>query len=393
MQQISIQCSVQEQLSFIQLFINNPKMDFLKLTRRLNESIEVFVEEDQLMIFKNALNQKNISYTVIIEDLEATFDEEMRLNQAARLKSAVLNQTDVPFDYYPRYEEIEQYLKNLAINYKDIVTLEHIGYSFEGRSLYVVKISRGGEGKFKILIDAGIHAREWISPSTALYTIHQLVVNKSNEQLYENVDWYIIPSINPDGYEYSHTSYRLWRKTRSVDIKTECRGVDANRNFELEWMTVGASNDPCSEIYAGPNAFSENETQALRDFVLANSNTIKVYLTLHSYGQYLLHPWGYTSDLPENEPMLRNVGEAAAGAIAAKFGTKYVVGSSTNILYAAAGGSDDWMMGVAGADLSYTIELPGGRFDPPPSRIASVGIETFEGFKIFQQFVEKKYVK
>ncbi|KAK0077147.1 hypothetical protein PV326_010248 [Microctonus aethiopoides] len=62
-------------------------------------------------------------------------------------------------------------------------------------------------------------------------------------------------------------------------------------------------------------------------------------------------------------------------------------------LNAAAGGSDDWMMGVAGADLSYTMELPGGRFDPPPSRIASVGIETFEAFKIFQQFVEEKYVK
>ncbi|KAK0076488.1 hypothetical protein PV326_010731, partial [Microctonus aethiopoides] len=98
------------------------------------------------------------------------------------------------------------------------------------------------------------------------------------------------------------------------------------------FSAIGASDDPCSEIYAGPNAFSENETQALRDFVLANSNTIKVYLTLHSYGQYLLHPWGYTSDLPENEPVLRNVGEAAAKALAAKFGTKYVVGSSTNIL-------------------------------------------------------------
>lgn len=60
---------------------------------------------------------------------------------------------------------------------------------------------------------------------------------------------------------------------------------------------------------------------------------------------------------------------------------------------AAAGGSDDWMMGVAGADLSYTMELPGGRFDPPPSRIASVGMETFEAFKIFQQFVEEKYVR
>lgn len=70
--------------------------------------------------------------------------------------------------------------------------------------MYVLKISSGGTGKPKILIDAGIHAREWIAPVTALYAIHQLVTNKSNSALYDKVDWYIIPSLNPDGYDYTH---------------------------------------------------------------------------------------------------------------------------------------------------------------------------------------------
>ncbi|KAK0075174.1 hypothetical protein PV326_011827 [Microctonus aethiopoides] len=105
MQHISIQCQVQEQLSFIQSFINDSKMDFLKLTHILDESIDVFVAENELLTFKNALALKNINYTVIIEDVEAAFDEEMQLNQAARQISTVLNQKDQPFAYYPRYEE------------------------------------------------------------------------------------------------------------------------------------------------------------------------------------------------------------------------------------------------------------------------------------------------
>lgn len=156
-------------------------------------------------------------------------------------------------------------------------------------------------------------------------------------------------------------------------------------------MTIGASSSPCSDTYAGPKAFSEPETQALRDFLLENNKTIKVYLTLHSYGNYLLHPWGWTEDLPDNEPILRSVGEDAEKALSSKYGTRYTVGSSTVILYAAAGGSDDWAMAVAGIELSYTIELPGGRFDPPPKNIAKVGDETFDAFVVFQQYVEKKY--
>lgn len=61
----------------------------------------------------------------------------------------------------------------------------------------------------------GIHAREWISSAVALYILRQLVENKSYRSLVSEVDWYILPMINADGYEYSHTTDRLWRKSRN----------------------------------------------------------------------------------------------------------------------------------------------------------------------------------
>lgn len=73
----------------------------------------------------------------------------------------------------------------------------------------IVKISTGGNGsKPAIIIDGGLHAREWISPAFVLYIINQLVENPSNSPMIENVDWYILPVLNPDGYEYTHTSVR-----------------------------------------------------------------------------------------------------------------------------------------------------------------------------------------
>lgn len=74
-----------------------------------------------------------------------------------------------------------------------------------------------------------------------------------------------------------------------------CYGTDLNRNFEYMWMYAGASNNSCTEIYAGPEPFSEPETRALRDWILANNEHAKLYLAFHSYGEMMLFPWGYAS--------------------------------------------------------------------------------------------------
>lgn len=161
-------------------------------------------------------------------------------------------------------------------------------------------------------------------------------------------------------------------------------------------METGASSSECSEIYAGSEPFSEPETAALAAYVQANADRIKLYLTFHSYGQYLLYPWGYTSALPEDAGTLHALATRVEAAIASYSGTRYTIGSSTNVLYAAAGGSDDWVKAVGGVALSYTIELPGGGsygFDLPASRILPVVIETFEGVKEYHAYIEENFAR
>lgn len=184
----------------------------------------------------------------------------------------------------------------------------------------------------------------------------------------------------------------MWRKTRSEGVR--CPGADPNRNFDFHWDESGTSRDECSEIYSGKAPFSEVESQNIANFVAKYKNNVKLYLTFHSYGQYILYPWGYDGVFPDNKAELDQLGRKAAAAIATIYGTEYTVGSSATALYPAAGGSDDWCMGVAGVPLTYTIELPGGGywgFDLPEEEIEGVCSETWAGVRAFHDYIAEKY--
>ncbi|KAK4877366.1 hypothetical protein RN001_009872 [Aquatica leii] len=290
--------------------------------------------------------------------------------------------------------KINDYLDNLALNHRDIVTVKSIGRSYEGRNMKIIQISSNpNANKPVIFIDAGIHAREWIAPAMALYVINQLVENSGNAHLLDLVDWHILPVLNPDGYEYSHTRERFWRKTRSISAGS-CVGTDANRNFGFHWGEGGSSSNACSDTYKGPYAFSEVEGRNVKSYIESNKQRIKLYLTFHSYGNYLLYPWGYTSALPENHVELQSIAEDVNAAIVQAGGDEYTIGSSTNVLYIASGGSDDWAKGAAGVQLAYTIELPGGGaqgFDPPPSLITPIVRETFPGIVVYGEYIGQKF--
>ncbi|TOF75441.1 carboxypeptidase, partial [Vibrio parahaemolyticus] len=81
----------------------------------------------------------------------------------------------------------------------------------------VVKVSTGGS-KPVIWIDCGIHAREWISTATCQYFLDQLTAGYGNDSqvttLLDSYDFHIMPCTNPDGYVYTWTVDRLWRKNR-----------------------------------------------------------------------------------------------------------------------------------------------------------------------------------
>lgn len=160
-------------------------------------------------------------------------------------------------------------------------------------------------------------------------------------------------------------------------------------------MVAGASDWQCSDVYAGYTPFSEPETRALRDYLLKYKDDIKLYLAIHSYGRYLIFPWGYTSALPDDNDLLVSVAQRVNDAIVGVNGASYTIGTSTNVLGLAAGCSDDYAKGGAGIELSYCVELPGGGdagFNPPASSILEIVEETWEGFKAYHQYIQETFV-
>ena len=131
------------------------------------------------------------------------------------------------------------------------------------------------------------------------------------ENVLTNIDWYIVPLLNPDGYEFSHTIDRFWRKNRRPPPDgSECYGVDLNRNFDIGYG-LGASTNPCEEVYQGPDPLSEPEVLALTSLAARLNTSLLAYISLHAYGQSWLTPWGYK---PDPVPNMNALVEAAKAA-------------------------------------------------------------------------------
>lgn len=82
-----------------------------------------------------------------------------------------------------------------------------------------------------------MHAREWVSQATVVYFLHRLIEDpQASAELLNNLDWIIIPNLNPDGYSWSYTQNRMWRQNRHR-INETCIGVDLNRNWRHSWRT------------------------------------------------------------------------------------------------------------------------------------------------------------
>ncbi|CAH0714053.1 unnamed protein product, partial [Brenthis ino] len=344
------------------------------------------------------LNERDLKYYLHMADVAKSLTEfDLEVARWQRSRSNRL----VPYSDYPRYSEVDQYMERIASEYPNLVTLVNAGASFEGRPIKYLKISTSNftnTSKPIYYMDAAIHAREWVTVPLALYTVHRLVedLREEDRDLLENVDWIILPIVNPDGYEYSHTDNRLWRRTRSYypEISTECWGVDANRNFDVNFNTIGVSSNACSDIYPGHQAFSEPETRYVRDIILGHINRIQLYLNVHSYGNYVLFGFG-NATLPANAPHLHAVGAAMAAAIDAKKLDKalyYLVGNSNLALYGTSGSAQDYGQAV-GVPLSYTLELPGYEYDfrVPPQYIEQINKETWEGIAVSARFANLLY--
>ncbi|XP_017953981.2 zinc carboxypeptidase A 1-like, partial [Drosophila navojoa] len=158
-----------------------------------------------------------------------------------------------------------------------------------------------------------------------------------------------------DGYVYTHTKDRLWRKTRKPYGR--CFGADPNRNWDFHWNEVGASSSACSDAYAGPKAFSEIETLSLANYISSIKEKIQLYVSFHAFSQYLLYPYGHTKSLPDNAKDYHQVFNAAVSAISKRYNTKYTGGNIYDAIYPAAGSSVDWVYATQHVRMAFCYEL------------------------------------
>ncbi|HUP54643.1 MAG TPA: M14 family zinc carboxypeptidase [Methylomirabilota bacterium] len=274
---------------------------------------------------------------------------------------------------YHSYTEMVTDIKAVQAAHPDIVRLFSIGKSYQGRTIWTVKISDNpnvDESEPEILFDALHHAREHMTVEQALYLVHLLANGYGSDATLTNIvngrEIFIIMAVNPDGFEYdltcggSHAPYCAWRKNRQPNAGTTAIGTDLNRNYGYRFACCGGSSgSPASITYRGPKAFSAPETQAVRAFVdsrvIGGRQQIKSHITFHTNGQLILWPYGYTkTDIPADMTTLDHSAFVAFGkGMASRNG--YTAEQSSD-LYITDGDQIDWLYGVHRI-FSFTWEL------------------------------------
>ncbi|MEO8707133.1 MAG: M14 metallopeptidase family protein [Kofleriaceae bacterium] len=301
---------------------------------------------------------RGIQYRILVDDLEAA---------AARERDRLATRAQASwFTEYRDLAEIEARMDLLATRDPELVTVTQIGTSVEGRPIRALAISRGGTRG--IALDGGQHAREWISVMVPICIADRLVERAAEpriRKLLEAVRFHLVPVVNPDGYAYTWTHDRYWRKNRRGGF-----GVDLNRNYSVAWGKAGSSADRSSPNYRGERAFSEPETRAMA--ALFEREAIVAHVDFHSFSQLVLYPWSHQRTPPKDRDRFAALASGMSSALSAAHGESYKVRAGSELTVGSSGTLGDWAYGVRDA-LSFLIELrptPGNAgFVLPPEQI------------------------
>jgi carboxypeptidase T len=280
---------------------------------------------------------------------------------------------------FHNYERMNKALDDLVTSYPRLLRKFTIGKSLEGRDIYGIRVNSSQSvlrssdddtvsGKPGIVFMGNHHAREHVSAEIPLMLLEFLAKNYGVDRditaLVDKRDIYVIPMINPDGVEFDiKTGEYQWQRKNMRPNGTSKPGVDLNRNYGFKWGTGGSSKDPSSEVYMGPEPFSEPETQAVKRFVEGHPN-LKVLLTFHTFSELILFPWGHKYDRIDNDRDHKTFDTMAKKM--AEW-NKYTPEQSSQ-LYIASGDTTDWAYGQLGI-FAFTFELSpkemwGGGFYP-----------------------------
>ncbi len=338
--------------------------------------VDIFIPKNRLQ----ELREKTPLYTILIDDVDL-------------YSSQFIGQ-------YHTLAQIEQILQHTADTYPALTQLTTLGTTYEGRNIYCLEISDNpgvDEDEPGVLFMGLHHAREWPTVEICLYIIDQLTSQYGSDPLLTSLidsrRLWIIPVVNPDGYYYCHDQGYDWRKNRQYFPQFGTIGVDLNRNYDGScngqplgaWGSVmngAATHSPNRETYCGPTAFSEYETQAIKNMILTYD--ICASISWHTYSELVLWPWGYaTNAQTPDTTYMRYVGQGIAARITKQSGSGTYTPQQSAALYPTTGDTDDWVYGYAhyvqGTNtFAYTIEAC-SQFQPPAGKLDQICAENFDG--------------
>ena len=333
---------------------------------------------------KNWLNTNGVSYETLVENLKQKIDHENEYMSLMRSQK----DGEAWYNIYRTYDEVQDKLVEIANN-SGIATLIDLGDSYENRAIKGIKFSTGGANKPAVFFNGCQHAREWVTVMATTYLADQLAQNYTTDDFTETllsiVDVYVVPIVNPDGYVYSHTTDRYWRKNRQPNSGSSSVGTDLNRNWDADWNGgESTSTSPSSDIYVGSAPFSAPEADVLKNYMESIPN-LRGHLDIHSYSALVLGPWGYTNAESPDHAEIVSLGNAMNDAISNTNGYQFLFGTgdANGAIYLASGTMPDWSYDGLDA-LGYTYELRpnssgGGGFELPESQILDACEENYNG--------------
>jgi hypothetical protein len=287
---------------------------------------------------------------------------------------------------YPHLQILEQQFADLVRAFPQLTHIEQIGQSsYWGQPLWGIRVSDNpdiDEDEPAILFTGVHHAREPLGAFLCKALMEELLINygksATHTRLVDSLEIWLVPMVNPDGYDYvmqRQLQFPWWRKNLRDNngdgfFDPLVDGVDLNRNYDYHWEEGGDGN-PASWFYRGSGAFSEKETQALRD--LARRENFVIGVSYHSYGESILYPWGNFHRAPDQE-LIFDIAQRCANQIGRLSG-----GGFYNVLplNGRVGQSSIWMYGEL-STIDFIIET-GEEYFPAPEDIPRIAEENVLG--------------
>lgn len=288
------------------------------------------------------------------------------------------------FEGYLNPEQVRQALTEVNTNYPAITKLFEVGRTHQNRPILALEVSvnPGDPNKPVVLFNGMHHAREVMTPEVILHIAKVLTEQYGQDSKVTN--WLnnfriiLVPQVNPDGNALVAGGNLFWRKN-TYQLNGQIVGVDLNRNYPAYWNYCdGSSGNPSDEVYRGPSAGSEPETQAMMRLVERFKPIADI--SYHSFSELILYPNGCAGINNPSKDLFQSIGKSMNAKLRNDNNqtNAYQVGTIADVIYEADGSDLDWQWKEHGV-LAFSIEVNSSSFMPDYHQWRDVTVRRQEG--------------